>query len=171
MGLSDSDSIWLALDLGTHTGFAVHDGRATWAGTHRLATANELKGSIYNRCWDVRFERLYDFTSQHLLLSKTSTLVWEDVQFVHSSQQINVWTTLRSAVWAAVVDLRRAGHCVTLHAVPVGTLKKHATGSGSADKTAMLKAAVRHNLVPAETRLDDNAIDAVWLLHYITHEH
>ena len=171
MNCPNSDSIWLALDLGTRAGFAVNDGRATWAGTHRLATAAELKGSMSNRCWDIRFERLYDFTLQYLSLNKSSVLVWEDVQFVHSSQQINVWTTLRSAVWAAVADLRRAGHCVTLHAVPVGTLKRHATGSGSADKAAMLKAAVRRKLVSEETQLDDNAIDAVWLLHYITHAH
>jgi hypothetical protein len=47
------------------------------------------------------------------------------------------------------------------HPVPVGTLKKFATGNGSADKESMKKAAKRDNLDVRD--LDDNAIDAYWL--------
>lgn len=47
-------------------------------------------------------------------------------------------------------------------AVPVGTIKKHATGKGNASKQMMIEA--------AQTRLgyereDDNEADAMWLLH------
>ena len=47
--------------------------------------------------------------------------------------------------------------------VPPATLKQYATGSGSADKTAMAAAAAHH--LPGIDCDDDNAVDALWLAH------
>ena len=48
-------------------------------------------------------------------------------------------------------------------AVPVGTLKKYATGFAGADKEAMAKWLYRRFPKERTLGLDDNAIDAVWL--------
>jgi Holliday junction resolvasome RuvABC endonuclease subunit len=47
--------------------------------------------------------------------------------------------------------------------VPVGTIKKHATGKGNANKEAMIAAAVAMGYRPA----DDNEADALALLHLV----
>ncbi len=44
--------------------------------------------------------------------------------------------------------------------VPVGEIKKFATGRGNADKDAMVDAARRRGFAP----IDDNEADALWLL-------
>lgn len=49
--------------------------------------------------------------------------------------------------------------------VPVQTIKKHATGSGNADKTKMVEAAVRK--FKSVNVIDDNHADALHLLDYI----
>ena len=46
-------------------------------------------------------------------------------------------------------------------AIPVGTIKRHATGKGNADKVAMLEAARARF---GEGVIDDNQADALWLL-------
>jgi Holliday junction resolvasome RuvABC endonuclease subunit len=47
--------------------------------------------------------------------------------------------------------------------VPVGTIKKHATGKGNADKAAMMAAMHTRGHSPS----DDNEADALSLLHYV----
>jgi len=44
--------------------------------------------------------------------------------------------------------------------VPVGTIKRHATGKGNADKAAMMAAARARGFSPA----DDNEADAIAIL-------
>jgi Holliday junction resolvasome RuvABC endonuclease subunit len=51
--------------------------------------------------------------------------------------------------------------------IPVGTIKKHATGKGSANKAAMI-AAAQKKFGPAVT--DDNEADALWILDYAISE-
>ena len=46
--------------------------------------------------------------------------------------------------------------------VPVGTIKKHATGKGNADKQAMIAAARARGFSPA----DDNEADAIAILFW-----
>jgi Holliday junction resolvasome RuvABC endonuclease subunit len=46
--------------------------------------------------------------------------------------------------------------------VPVGTIKRHATGKGNADKEAMIAAARERGFSPA----DDNEADAIAILHW-----
>ena len=51
-------------------------------------------------------------------------------------------------------------HQIPYSGVPVGTIKKHATGKGNADKQAMVEAARRIGHHPQ----DDNEADAIMLL-------
>ena len=46
--------------------------------------------------------------------------------------------------------------------VPVGTIKRHVTGKGNADKAAVIEAVRRLGFSPA----DDNEADALALLHW-----
>jgi Holliday junction resolvasome RuvABC endonuclease subunit len=52
--------------------------------------------------------------------------------------------------------------------VPVGTIKKHATGKGNASKSDMIAAAEK--LFPDQTIEDDNQADALCLLNYTIKE-
>lgn len=53
-------------------------------------------------------------------------------------------------------------HGVPYQGVPVGTIKKFATGKGNADKVAMIEATKRWGHRPE----DDNEADALALLHW-----
>lgn len=53
-------------------------------------------------------------------------------------------------------------HQIPYRGVPVGTIKKHATGKGNASKGEMIAAAKARGHAPA----DDNEADALALLHY-----
>jgi len=51
---------------------------------------------------------------------------------------------------------------VPYRGVPVGTIKRHATGKGNASKEAMIAAARSRGFAPA----DDNEADAIAILHW-----
>jgi Holliday junction resolvasome RuvABC endonuclease subunit len=53
-------------------------------------------------------------------------------------------------------------HQIPYQGVPVGTIKKHATGKGNAGKSDMIAAMVAKGFRPA----DDNEADALALLHW-----
>ena len=53
-------------------------------------------------------------------------------------------------------------HHVPYLGVPVGTIKKHATGKGNASKDDMIAAVVKCGFAPG----DDNEADALALLHW-----
>jgi hypothetical protein len=168
----------LALDLGTKTGFAHwkrgnfgHGTPRASCGTWLLAETREIKGMKGRRTEDPRFSALHHRVSEILAGDdKTVLVAWEDVQFVHSAYQICLWVALRSAVWAAC-EWATTRPEVLSRAVPVGTLKKLATGSGSADKDLMRRAAIKAKLISPVSTLDDNAIDAAHLLNVCFAQH
>lgn len=53
-------------------------------------------------------------------------------------------------------------HNIPYQGVPVGTIKKHATGKGNASKEQMIAAVQTHGYTP----IDDNEADALALLHW-----
>ncbi len=166
----------LALDLGTHTGWAMDTAAGLELGTWQLATPAEIKAwgkSRLSRRCDPRFARL--FTHLHQLSGRFDVVVFEDVQFSSYMQQCQLWASFRAVVCMAM------GSLALVESVPVGTLKKFATGMGNATKHDMLRAALnsmpdrfapapghpdalldRHTGLP----LDDNAIDALHLLRW-----
>jgi hypothetical protein len=155
----------LALDLGTKTGWAFGPPRdylvpEVW-GTWTLAKAKEIREQAQrndDRNCDCRLARLLKLLEEWV---KPGTLiVFEDVQFATTSMQAHLWATFRAAVWA------QKGRCEDIRAVPVGTLKKFATGKGNATKPMM--AAHLQGRLPwvGIENLDDNAVDAVWLWLY-----
>lgn len=53
-------------------------------------------------------------------------------------------------------------HNIPYQGVPVGTIKKHATGKGNASKDDMIAAMAKRGFAP----VDDNEADALALLHW-----
>jgi Holliday junction resolvasome RuvABC endonuclease subunit len=63
----------------------------------------------------------------------------------------------------ATVQKRCEAQCIPYASIPVGTIKKAATGKGNANKTAMI-AAAREKWSSVEIE-DDNHADALWIAH------
>lgn len=151
----------IALDLGTKTGFAVWRGGQLALGTWPLTKASERKGKAPQlRRFDPRVKVLYATLEQTIaVLPKPALVIFEDVEFSTYTKQTQLWASLRAAMWLAPgADL--------YDCVPVGTLKKFATGHGGADKVMMEAAFKREPVSTMFSELDDNAIDAYFLLKW-----
>jgi hypothetical protein len=171
----------LALDLGTHTGWALRDSTgATTSGTWHLATEAELrlqrKGDL-DRCCDCRFSRLHQRVSMCCVPDKLDWIYFEDVEFFSSRMQTQLWAGFRTVLTLLYPVIK-------IGAVPVGTLKKFATGKGNATKEQMALALIQRGVLyrgqegvdkgeveiyhcpPGCGRppVDDNEIDALHLL-------
>jgi hypothetical protein len=64
--------------------------------------------------------------------------------------------------WLAILTAWCEHHGIAYEGVPVGTIKRHITGKGNADKTAVISAVKALGFGPA----DDNEADALALLHW-----
>lgn len=170
------------LDLGNHTGWATLDTveNELWTGTFDLSTADEVtlwkKKNDDRRC-DPRIPRLFSWLPIYGNLA--DVVVFEDVEFCKTVLQCQLWSALRSTVWCAFRSEK-------IECVPVGVLKKFATGNGNAEKIDMAEALRKSD--PFRFKLDnklrkkhllydsvaatwgrgdafmtDNAIDAAWI--------
>lgn len=153
----------IALDLGTKTGIADNLSGELNAGTLVLATPKEIRDwgrKRITRRNDPRVSRLH----KHLCsLARPDVVAFEDVQFTSYTLQVQLWSSLRAAVWLAYAN------SVTIETVPVGTLKKFATGAGNADKAQMQKYLFLQHPEWKAAKLDDNAVDALWLFYWAKH--
>ena len=64
--------------------------------------------------------------------------------------------------WLAILTAWCEHHGIPYQGVPVGTIKRHVTGKGNADKAAVIAAVRALGFSPA----DDNEADALALLHW-----
>lgn len=160
----------LALDLGTKTGVAanweVYHGELLIppAKTLVLATPAEVKQwgvQRLNRRCDPRVIRLYRIL---VSIEPPDAVAFEDVEFTTFTYQVQLWSALRAAVWLAYGMTPNAP---LIDCVPVATLKKFATGDFMAKKEKMARALARE--YPAVTGLDDNGVDAFWILKWAEH--
>lgn len=153
----------LGLDLGTQTGACWNAGVKIFVESWQLATPKELKlarRERFDRRKDPRILALYRRLLSVRDAYKIDVVAFEDVNFSSYTQQVQLWSSLRAMVWFVFRD-----HFIDC--VPVGTLKKYATGKGDADKNDMLrfaKASVgTFNSPGSITFPDDNAADAYWI--------
>jgi len=157
----------LCLDLGTRTGYALGTprGRILTSGSIELASAKELRLQRENRGernFDLRVLRLWEWILHMHKQRHLHAIVFEDVNFFTSTNQLQVWSSLRGAIWS----FRLLEPSVELMAVPVGSLKKFACGNGHAQKPAMHAAwTLRPKTYPPTTG-DDHEIDALWLFDF-----
>ena len=158
----------LAIDIGTNMGLTYrcpHDGLV--CETRKLASPKEItefgKSRLSRRC-DPRIKRCFDIVSALHERLVFDVVCIEDVLFASSTYAVQLWSSLRAAVWLACQQRPVPGPY--FEAVPVATLKKFATGSGSADKDQMLTAAKRKKLLDDFDGLDDNAVDSLHLFDW-----
>jgi hypothetical protein len=145
-------STLLALDLGTTTGWALRarDGLIT-SGTVSFKPGRYDGGGM-------RYLRFTNWLSEIDRLSGPIEAIWfEEVRRHAGTDASHVYGGLMATL-TAWGELRG----VPYQGVPVGTIKRHATGKGNANKQAMIDAARARGFSPA----DDNEADAIAILHW-----
>lgn len=143
----------LALDLGTTTGWALQaaDGLIT-SGTVSFRPSRYDGGGM-------RYLRFTNWLGELEQLSGPIGAIWyEEVRRHAGTDASHVYGGLMASLtaWAELRGIPYAG-------VPVGTIKRHATGKGNAPKQAMIDAARARGFSPA----DDNEADAIAILLWV----
>jgi Holliday junction resolvasome RuvABC endonuclease subunit len=142
----------LALDLGTTTGWALltHDGSITSGSASFKPQRFEGGGMRF-----LRFKRW-------LTEIKQSADGLDAVYFEEVRRHLGVDAAHAYGGFMAHLTAWCEHHQIPYQGIPVGTIKKHATGRGNASKDEMLVAARALGHSPA----DDNEADALALLDY-----
>lgn len=128
----------LALDLGTKCGYAVRrrDGAISYGTAVFTPRASWSPGQRW-----LRFRR---WLSEVIESEQVHVIAYERVVFGHSSASASdVYGGFK-----ALVEMAADAHRCELMEVPVPTVKKSWTGSGKADKTAMVAEARRRGFSP-----------------------
>jgi len=140
----------LALDLGTTTGWAIrgHDGLIT-SGTVSLRPGRFDGGGMRY----LRFRNWLDQLGRDA--GPITAIHFEEVRRHVGTDAAHVFGGLLATLtaWAETAGVAYQG-------VPVGTIKRHATAKGNADKSAMMAAARARGFSPT----DDNEADAIAIL-------
>ncbi len=145
-----TQSTILALDLGTTTGWALrgYDGLIT-SGTTSFKPGRYDGGGM-------RYLRFTNWLTELDRLAGPIEAIWyEEVRRHAGTDAAHVYGGLMASLtsWG---ELRG----VPYQGVPVGTIKKYATGRGNADKQAMIAATRARGFTPT----DDNEADAITIL-------
>ncbi|MDP2434002.1 MAG: hypothetical protein Q8O33_18570 [Pseudomonadota bacterium] len=142
----------LALDLGTHTGWAI-----------RLKD-----GQIISDTEDFKPQRFEGGGMRYLRFRKWLTEIKHSgdgidaVYFEEVRRHAGVDAAHAYGGFMATLTTWCEHHDIPYQGVPVGTIKKHATGKGNAGKADMIAAATARGHTP----VDDNEADALALLHF-----
>lgn len=139
----------LALDLGTSMGWACRPP----VGVIVSGTVN-LKGDRYEG-GGARYLRFNQWLEGRI--ARIDVCYYEEVRRHLSTDSAHIYGGLQATL-QAYCEHRRIPYI----GVPVGTIKKHATGKGNANKSAMIRAAINRGHNPA----DDNEADAICLLYW-----
>lgn len=144
----------LALDLGTHTGWALAENGGLESGVQVFdVKRGESPGMRY-----LRFNRwLEEMAGAD---PKPDVVVFEQAHHRGGAA-----TEVAAGFSTRVLEFC-ARHGIEHASVHTATLKKFATGKGNADKTLMVEAARKFKLDLA----DDNEADALWILEWARRE-
>jgi Holliday junction resolvasome RuvABC endonuclease subunit len=146
------DTTTLAIDLGTTTGWALRprDGQIAHGFVNFRPQRFEGGGMRY-----LRFKRW--LTEIKAMTADIDAVYFEEVRRHAGVDAAHVYGGLMATLttWCEHHDIPYQG-------VPVGTIKKHATGRGNASKDEMISA-MRSRGHPVS---DDNEADALALLHW-----
>lgn len=141
----------LALDLGTTTGYALHTGISMDSGSVCFNNANRVEGGGMRY---LRFRRWLTDKKQ----CGVTEVYFEEVRNHKGVHAAHVYGGFLSQlmVWCEQND-------IAYSSVPVGNIKKFATGKGNSNKEAMIQAAKNLGF----DVVDDNEADAIHLLRYV----
>jgi len=149
--MSDSHTI-LTLDLGTKTGWALKtlDGSIT-SGTEQFKHDRWQGGGM-------RYLKFKHWLEQMLItVERIDVIYYEEVR-----RHLGVDAAHAYGGFLAHLTAWCEYHQIAYEGVPVGTIKRHATGKGNANKAAMILAVKNLGYDP----VDDNEADALALLHW-----
>jgi Holliday junction resolvasome RuvABC endonuclease subunit len=142
----------LALDLGTQTGWALLDREGAITSGSELFKPQRFEGGGMRY---LRFKRWITEVKQSA--DGLNAVFFEEVR-----RHAGVDAAHTYGGFMAHLTAWCEHHQIPYQGVPVGTIKKHATGKGNASKDEMTAAARLRGHVPA----DDNEADALALLHW-----
>ena len=147
----------LALDLGTTTGWALRgsDGHITSGSESFRPQRFEGGGMRF-----LRFKRW--LTELKAVTNGIDALHFEEVRRHASTDAANAYGGFLATLTAWCEH-----HQIPYQGVPVGTIKKYATGKGNASKDEMVASARARGHAP----VDDNEADALALLHWAIAQH
>ena len=147
----------LALDLGSTTGWAIRNSRCRILhGTAEFRpTRFEGGGMRY-----LRFGKWLDQTLE--VTAGIDAVYVEEVRRHVGTDAAHVYGGLLATLTAWC-----EGHVIPYQGVPVGTIKRYATGKGNADKAAMIAAVRARGFEPS----DDNEADAIAILLWAIETH
>lgn len=140
----------LALDLGTTTGWALRCGDQTITSGTESFRPHRFEGG------GMRFLRFKRWLGE----LRTSVERLDAVYFEEVRRHAGIDAAHAYGGFMAHLTAWCEHHEIPYQGVPVGTIKKHATGKGNADKAAMIAAVRARGFAPA----DDNEADALALL-------
>lgn len=149
------DPFVIGIDPGTACGWAVLDlgtGKHIASGTLDLASRRHEGGGM-------RYLRAERWLTEVLdgYGATVTAVVYEEVSSHKGTAAAHVYGGL-VAIFAKLCEQRGVPYA----GVPVGTVKKHATGKGNANKEAMVAAARARWGYPLDVTADDEA-DALWV--------
>ena len=152
----------LALDLGTTTGWALRSANGPVAHGFVSFKSQRFEGG------GMRYLRFGRWLADMLALSGSQTgsqtnltgigaVYFEEVRRHHGVDAAHVYGGLLATLTAWCEH-----HQIPYQGVPVGTIKRHATGKGNAGKNEMITCVQLRGHTPC----DDNEADALALLHW-----
>ena len=144
----------LALDLGTTTGWALRSSDGAISSGSASFRPRRFEGG------GMRFLRFKRWLAEIKdMTGGIDALHFEEVRRHVSTDAAHVYGGFLATLTAWCEH-----HQIPYQGVPVGTIKKHATGKGNAGKDLVIAAMTALGHAPA----DDNEADALALLHWAT---
>ncbi len=140
----------IALDLGTNCGFCVGHADSHISGTWALHQSRYDGGGM-------RFVKFRGRLNEALNAYRPEAVYYEEVRRHLGVDAAHVYGGLQAVLQSWCEDNK-----LPYQGVPVGTIKKFATGRGHAKKQAMIDAAVAWGYCP----IDDNEADAIALFRW-----
>jgi len=151
----------LALDLGTTTGWAFSADGSTDYGLWNLQPSRHEDAGM-------RWFKLRNSLNELFGNGDLDLVVYEEVAAHKGTAAAHIYGGLVAHLqyWCSEHNIRYTG-------VPVGTIKKHATGKGNSGKQAMIDAANKKFAFLQEPlgEKDDDIADALWILDWAIQEY
>ena len=143
----------LAIDPGTHCGWCVGQGSVVASGVWNLKGGRHEGGGM-------RYVHLlYHLRNVCAVAYQPDIIVYEEVRGHKGTDAAQIY----GGIIATITAFCEEQH-IPYEGIPVGTIKKYATGKGNASKQMMVEAAQAR--WPDANIIDDNEADARWLWAY-----
>ena len=148
-----SDHNWLALDLATTTGWATSKAGASIVSGFESYKSRRFEGGGMRF---LNFRRWLDRMLEELQF--IDWIAFEEVRGHKGTDAAHIYGGL-----LAILGSWCEEHGIPYQGVPVGEIKKHATGKGNSGKDLMIKAMQAKGHNPA----DDNEADALAIMYWM----